>query len=292
MDVKDFKIQWFPGHMMKARRMMEDNLRLVDVVVELLDARAPGSSINPMLRQMAGAKPRVIALNKADMADPAKTEAWLNTLRQEGVPVCAIECRTGKGVKQMLNLVKQAAQPVLDKWLKKGLRNRDVRLMIVGVPNVGKSTLINRLAGRVKAIASDRPGVTKQKQWVNIAKGLELLDTPGVLWPKFDNPQIGLHLALTGAIKEDVYDRRDAVILLLQELKQKYPQELEAFYHITVTTEDTAETLMEKIGTARGCIKAGGVIDLNKVEQIVLYEFKTAKLGRFTLDETEACESR
>jgi ribosome biogenesis GTPase A len=219
-----------------------------------------------------------------DMADPLKTEAWLKRLKQEGVPVCSIDCHTGKGVKQMLNLVKEAAKPILDKWMKKGVKNRDVRLMIVGVPNVGKSTLINRLAGRVKAIASDRPGVTKQKQWVTIAKGLELLDTPGVLWPKFENPEIGLHLALTGAVKDDIYDRRDALVLLLQEMLEKYPQQLAVFYNITLTPEDTAETVMEKIGAARGCIKAGGVLDLNKVEQMVLYEFKTAKMGRFTLD--------
>ena len=270
MDVKDFKIQWFPGHMTKARRMMEGQLGLVDVVVELLDARIPGSSINPMLRQMAGSKPRVIALNKMDMADPVKTEAWLQKLKQEGVPVCSIDCHTGKGVKQMISLVKEAARPITEKWLKKGVKNRDVRLMIVGVPNVGKSTLINRLAGQVKAIASDRPGVTKQKQWVNIAKGLQLLDTPGVLWPKFEDPETGLHLALTGAVKDDIYDRRDALAM---------------FYHITLDPEDTAETVMEKIGAARGCVKAGGVLDMNKVEQMVLYEFKTAKMGRFTLDE-------
>ena len=252
--------------------MMEDQLRLVDVVVELLDARIPDSSINPMLRQMAGSKPRVIALNKMDMADPVKTEAWLQKLKQEGVPVCSIDCHTGKGVKQMISLVKEAARPVTEKWLKKGVKNRDVRLMIVGVPNVGKSTLINRLAGQVKAIASDRPGVTKQKQWVTIAKGLQLLDTPG-------------HLALTGAVKDDIYDRRDALVLLLQEMLEKYPQQLAMFYHITLDPVDTAETVMEKIGAARGCVKAGGVLDLNKVEQMVLYEFKTAKMGRFTLDE-------
>ena len=285
MEVKDFKIQWFPGHMTKARRMMEGQLRLVDVVVELLDARIPGSSINPMLRQMAGNKPRVIALNKMDMADPVKTEAWLLKLKQEGVPVCSIDCHTGKGVKQMISLVKEAARPITEKWLKKGVKNRDVRLMIVGVPNVGKSTLINRLAGQVKAIASDRPGVTKQKQWVNIARGLQLLDTPGVLWPKFEDPETGLHLALTGAVKDDIYDRRDALVLLLQEMLKKYPQQLAMFYHIALDPEDSAETVMEKIGAARGCVKAGGVLDMNKVEQMVLYEFKTAKMGRFTLDE-------
>lgn len=167
----------------------------------------------------------------------------------------------------------------------KGVRNHTIRMMIVGVPNVGKSTLINRLVGRVKAIASDRPGVTKQKQWVTIAKGIELLDTPGVLWPKFENPGIGLHLALTGAVKDDIYDRQMAAELLLQELLVKYPDRLAAFYGIEVTADDTPRTVIEKIGAVRGAIKAGGVLDENKVVQHVLYDFKSAKMGRFTLDE-------
>ena len=285
MDLKDFKIQWFPGHMTKAKRMMEDQVRLVDVVVELLDARIPASSVNPMLRDIAGNKPRVIALNKADMADPVCTEAWLARLKKDGGPVCVVDCSRGKGVKQMLALVQEAARPVTEKWLKKGVRNHTIRMMIVGVPNVGKSTLINRLVGRVKAIASDRPGVTKQKQWVTIAKGIELLDTPGVLWPKFENPGIGLHLALTGAVKDDIYDRQMAAELLLQELLVKYPDRLAAFYGIEVTADDTPRTVIEKIGAVRGAIKAGGVLDENKVVQHVLYDFKSAKMGRFTLDE-------
>ncbi|HCJ90631.1 MAG: ribosome biogenesis GTPase YlqF [Acidaminococcaceae bacterium] len=285
MELKDFKIQWFPGHMTKAKRMMESQIRLVDVVVELLDARIPASSVNPMLREIAGSKPRVIALNKADMADPVKTEAWLARLKQDDVPVCVVDCSKGKGVKQMLALVREAARPVTEKWLKKGVRNHPIRMMIVGVPNVGKSTLINRLVGRVKAIASDRPGVTKQKQWVTIAKGIELLDTPGVLWPKFENPGIGLHLALTGAVREEVFDRHQAAELLLQELLRKYPDQLAAFYGIGLTPDETAATLIAKIGRVRGAIKAGGVLDENKVIQHVLYDFKTAKMGRFTLDE-------
>ncbi len=287
MELKDFKIQWFPGHMTKTKRMMENQLKLVDVVVEMLDARIPHSSANPMLREMLGGKPRVIALNKSDMADREKTERWLERMKEDGTKVCQVDCRTGKGVKQLLNLVKEAARPVTEKWLKKGVRNYQVRLMIVGVPNVGKSTMINRLAGKNKAIASNRPGVTRQKQWVSIAKGLELLDTPGVLWPKFENPGIGLHLAVTGAVKEDVFDRRDAVELLIQELLRKYPRQLADFYKFDLEEGETAQSAMEKIGRARGCIAAGGVVDLNKVEQLVLTEFRNAKIGNFTLDEPE-----
>ena len=203
----DFKIQWFPGHMTKAKRMMEQQLKLVDVVVEMLDARIPRSSSNPMLIQMLGDKPKVVALNKSDMADPEKTEKWLQTFKNSGLPVCKVDCSTGKGVKQMVAAIQQVAKPVTDKWLRKGVRNRSIRVMIVGVPNVGKSTLINRLVGKNKVVAADRPGVTRGQQWVTIAKGLELLDTPGVLWPKFEDPEVGFCLAVTGAIKEDVYDR-------------------------------------------------------------------------------------
>ena len=181
----DFKIQWFPGHMTKAKRMMEQQLKLVDVVVEMLDARIPRSSSNPMLIQMLGEKPKVVALNKTDMADPVKTEKWLQTFKNSGLPVCKVDCSTGKGVKQMVAAIQQVARPVTEKWLKRGVRNRSIRVMIVGVPNVGKSTLINRLVGKNKVVAADRPGVTRGQQWVTIAKGLELLDTPGVLWPKF-----------------------------------------------------------------------------------------------------------
>ena len=222
----DFKIQWFPGHMTKAKRMMEQQLKLVDVVVEMLDARVPRSSTNPMLNQLLGQKPKIIALNKVDMADPAKTETWKEIFKNNALPVCVIDCNTGKGVKQLVAAVQKAAQPVIDKWLKRGVKNRSIRVMIVGIPNVGKSTLINRLVGKNKVLAADKPGVTRGQQWVTIAKGLELLDTPGVLWPKFDDPQIGLNLALTGAIKEDVYDREQAAWLLTEKLIAAYPLSL------------------------------------------------------------------
>ena len=285
MRVEDFKIQWFPGHMTKAKRMMEAQIKLVDVVVEMLDARIPRSSTNPMLQNVLGAKPKVIALNKIDMADTAKTELWLEKLKHSGLPVCKIDCATGKGVKQLISAIQLAAKPVIDKWLKKGVRNRPVRVMIVGIPNVGKSTLINRLVGKNKVMAADKPGVTRGQQWVTIAKGLELLDTPGVLWPKFEDPSVGFALAATGAIKEDVFDRQDAVQLLLDFLLQKYPEALASKYAVTVEEGETAQSVMAKIATARGCLKAGGMLDLDKVDQLVLRDFRYGRLGRFTVDE-------
>lgn len=283
--ITDLKIQWFPGHMTKAKRMMESQIKLVDVVVEMLDARIPRSSTNPMLQTILGAKPKVIALNKIDMADNAKTELWLEKLKNSGHPVCKVDCSTGKGVKQLIAAVQQAAKPVIDKWLKKGVRNRPVRVMIVGIPNVGKSTLINRLVGKTKVVAADKPGVTRGQQWITIAKGLELLDTPGVLWPKFEDPEVGLSLAATGAIKEEVFDREQAVELLIDFLMHNYPDELANKYAVEIEKTDDNRAVMAKIANSRGCLKAGGLLDIDKVVQLVLRDFRSGRLGRFTLDE-------
>lgn len=285
MMIEDFKIQWFPGHMTKAKRMMESQIKLVDVVVEMLDARIPRSSTNPMLINVLGNKPKVIALNKTDMADNAKTELWMQKLKNSGLPVCKIDCATGKGVKQLISMIQVAAKPVLDKWLNKGVRNRSVRVMIVGIPNVGKSTLINRLVGKNKVVAADKPGVTRGQQWITIAKGLELLDTPGVLWPKFEDPEVGFCLAATGAIKEDVFDREQATELLIERLMQRYPEELKSKYAVEFENSDDVRAVISKIATSRGCIKAGGVLDLDRVIQTVLRDFRSGRLGRFTLDE-------
>lgn len=285
MMLQDFKIQWFPGHMTKAKRMMESQIKLVDVVVEMLDARIPRSSTNPMLQDILGNKPKVIALNKIDMSDNTKTELWLEKFKHSGLPVCKVDCATGKGVKQLVVAVQAAAKPVIDKWLKKGVRNRPVRVMIVGIPNVGKSTLINRLVGKNKVMAADRPGVTRGQQWVTIAKGLELLDTPGVLWPKFEDPQVGFALAVTGAIKEDVFDREQATELLISFLLAKYPQDLQKKYVVSLNESDDVNAVMSKIAIARGCLKSGGQLDLDKVYQLVLRDFRAGRLGRFTIDE-------
>lgn len=281
----DFKIQWFPGHMTKAKRMMESQIKLVDVVVEMLDARIPRSSTNPMLVSILGNKPKVIALNKVDMADNNKTELWIQKFKSSGLPICKVDCATGKGVKQLIGMIQTAAKPVIDKWLKKGVRNRPIRVMIVGIPNVGKSTLINRLVGKNKVVAADKPGVTKGQQWITIAKGLELLDTPGVLWPKFEDPEVGFSLAVTGAIKEDVFDREQAAELLLEKLLEDYPQEIKNKYTVEFDACDDAKSVLAKIAAARGCLKAGGVLDLDKVHQLVLRDFRSGRMGRFTIDE-------
>lgn len=285
MRLENFKIQWFPGHMTKAKRMMESQIKLVDVVVEMLDARIPRSSTNPMLQNILGAKPKVIALNKVDMADKAQTERWLEKLKGSGLPVCKVDCATGKGVKQLIGAIQLAAKPVIDKWLKKGVRNRPVRVMIVGIPNVGKSTLINRLVGKNKVMAADKPGVTRGQQWVTIAKGLELLDTPGVLWPKFEDPGVGFALAATGAIKEDIFDREMAVELLVDFLIRRYPEALQTKYAVSLEAGDDVNAVMAKIAEARGCLKAGGLLDLDKVDQLVLRDFRSGRLGSFTIDE-------
>lgn len=284
MMLEDFKIQWFPGHMTKAKRMMESQIKLVDVVVEMLDARIPRSSTNPMLQDILGSKPKVIALNKLDMADKAQTDRWVEKIKNSGLPVCKLDCATGKGVKQLISAIQLAAKPVIDKWLKKGVRNRPVRVMIVGIPNVGKSTLINRLVGKNKVMAADRPGVTRGQQWVTIAKGLELLDTPGVLWPKFEDPSVGFALAATGAIKEDVFDRESAVELLIDFLLKNYPQELATKYAVSLEEGDDVNAVMAKIATSRGCLKAGGLLDIDKVVQLVLRDFRAGRIGRFTID--------
>lgn len=283
--IEDFKIQWFPGHMTKAKRMMETQIKLVDVVVEMLDARIPRSSTNPMLVNLLGGKPKVIALNKVDMADNAKTELWLQKFKSSDIPVCKVDCATGKGVKQLIGLIQTVAKPVIDKWLKKGVRNRPIRVMIVGIPNVGKSTLINRLVGKNKVVAADKPGVTKGQQWITIAKGLELLDTPGVLWPKFEDKEVGFCLAITGAIKEDVFDREQATELLLARLMEAYPQELKNKYTIDFEDRENVKDVMAKIAAARGCLKAGGLYDFDKVYQLVLRDFRSGRMGRFTMDE-------
>mgnify|MGYP004447363395 FL=1 len=285
MNIEDFKIQWFPGHMTKAKRMMEAQLKLVDVVVEMLDARIPRSSTTPMLADLLGSKPKVIAINKIDMADGSKTDLWFNKLKNSSHPVCKVDCSTGKGTKQLISAIQLAAKPVIDKWIKKGVKNRPVRVMIVGIPNVGKSTLINRLVGKNKVVAADRPGVTRGPQWITIAKGLELLDTPGVLWPKFEDSHVGFALAATGAIKEDIFDWEQMVELLLAFLMEKYPSDLQTKYNFNLEKSDNVGAVLTKIAVSRGCLKTGGRLDIDKVNQLILRDFRTGRLGRFTLDE-------
>ena len=277
-------IQWFPGHMKKAKELVEDNLKLVDVVIELLDARIPASSANPMLQEIVVNKPRLVALNKADLADPAMTKRWLEYFKAQGVPAVAIDSVTGKGTKQLIKQTEELARAKTEKLVSKGANARKARVMILGIPNVGKSSLINRLAGAVKAKAADKPGVTRAKQWIRIGKELDLLDTPGILWPKFEDMKVGLKLAFTGAINDEVYDMEQVAGLLLEVLRKDYPERLQERFKFKTEPPDTAAELMEAFGRKRGCLLRGGVIDYEKVQRIVLNEFRGGKLGVVSLD--------
>ena len=283
-------IQWFPGHMAKAKRLIQENLKLVDVVIELLDARIPNSSANPMLKEIIGDKPRLVALNKSDLADEQETKKWLAHFREEGVQAVAIDAMQGKGVKQLVKLTGDLAKAKTQKFVKKGGKPRAARVMILGIPNVGKSSLINRLAGSNKAKAEDRPGVTKAKQWIAIGRDLNLLDTPGILWPKFSDMMVGVRLAFTGAIKDEVYDHEKITVMLLEYLAQNYPASLTERYKLKELSADGHE-LLEMIGRKRGCLVKGGIVDLEKAQYVVLHEFRAGKLGRITLDKLAVQEA-
>lgn len=277
-------IQWFPGHMKKAQRLIEENLKLVDVVIELLDARIPASSANPMLAEIIKGKPRLIALNKSDLADAASTKRWLAYFRAQGIPAVAIDSVKGRGMKQLVAKAEELARPKTDRFVKAGGRPRAARCMILGIPNVGKSSLINRLAGAVKAKAADKPGVTRAKQWIKIGAALDLLDTPGILWPKFEDQTVGLKLAFTGAINDEIYDREQVTALLLSVMRRDYPERLQERFKFKGEMPEDGLALLETIGRKRGCLVKGGVVDLEKAQNIVLTEFRSGKLGLVTLD--------
>lgn len=277
-------IQWFPGHMTKAQRMIKENLKLVDVVIELLDARIPVSSSNPMIGSLIDNKPKVIVLNKADLAEEAHTKEWIACFRRQNIPVVAIDSMTGKGIKQLIAQVEKLAASKIDHLKAKGIKIRPVRAMILGIPNVGKSSLINRLQGSAVVKTADKPGVTRGKQWIKISKTLELLDTPGVLWPKFEDPEKAFHLAVSGAINDDVYDGELLMELFIDYLCIEYPDRLIARYKLTAPLAQTGHEVLEAIARKRGCLRAGGKIDDEKVRRLLLNEFRSGKLGGFTLD--------
>ena len=279
-------IQWFPGHMAKTRRVMKESLGLVDIVVELRDARIPKSSRNPEIEKIVGDKPRLVVFNKADIADPAVTKMWQDYYKSHGVRTLALDCRSGKGLKELVPAVRETLADLLAKRRARGMESRPIRMMIVGVPNVGKSSLINRLAGGKKVKVEDRPGVTRGKQWVRLENGIELLDMPGVLWPKFDDKQVGERLAYTGAIKDDVYDLEWVAMRFLALLRERYPQLLEERFK--VTAEESADLepydLLELVGKKRGMMMSGGVVNTERVAITVLDEFRSGKIGRISLE--------
>ena len=280
-------IQWFPGHMTKTKRQIEKSLKLVDVAAEIIDARIPVSSRNPVLNGLIQTKPRVILMNKCDMADPVQTGRWIDYYKTQGIPAIAIDCRTGKGLNGFVPLVKDVLSDRIASWEAKGMVGRQIRVMIVGIPNVGKSSLINRLAKNSKANVEDRPGVTRSNQWFTIGKGFELLDTPGVLWPKFEDKAVGERLAFTGAVKDEVIDTEHLASRLLEVLSGSYPRELKARYKLDDT--DIADLkgyeMLEVIGRKRGMLISGGEIDLERASIMILDEFRSAKLGKITLEQ-------
>lgn len=285
-------IQWYPGHMKKARELVEENLKLVDVVVELLDARIPAASSNPMLREIIGDKPRVVALNKRDLADENMTRRWLEHFRAKKIPAVALDSVSGKGMKELLTLIEREAKYRTERLVSKGVAARKARVMILGIPNVGKSSLINRLAGAAKAKTADKPGVTRAKQWIRIGADVDLLDTPGILWPKFEDPRVGLKLAFTGAVNDEIYDLESVAHLLLATLRRDHQERLQERFKFKEALPETTEGLMDAIGRKRGCLLKGGRIDFEKVQHILLAEFRMGKFGKISLDvpPTEAAE--
>ena len=280
-------LSWFPGHMTKTKRMIAQEIHHVDAVCEILDARIPVSSRNPDVDEMTEGKPRIIVLNRVDQADPAMTRRWSNYFRDKGYAVLEANSRGGAGTAQFAAAVRELLKDKLASYAEKGQAGRTVRVMVLGVPNVGKSTFINKVARRKTARAEDRPGVTRTKQWVPVDSTLELLDTPGILWPKFDDAEVGMHLAFTGAIKDDVMDLEELASYLMEYLGRNYAQALVGRYKIEVEPEDSGYDLLIKAGRKRGFLMRGAEVDTERMARILLDEFRSGKLGRFTLEQPE-----
>ena len=286
-DFEKLNIQWFPGHMTKAQRMIEEHMKQVDAVCEILDARIPLASRNPDIDRLAGDKPRIVVLNRTDLADPKATARWRAAFQRQGMTVLETDSRSGKGVNGFAGAVRTALRDKIEAYAAKGQVGRPMRVMVLGIPNVGKSTFINKVARRKTARAEDRPGVTRSKQWVPVDSTLELLDTPGILWPRFDDPEVGKRLAFTGAIKDDVVDMEELACYLMDYLGRRYAPVLEERYKIDVQPEDSGYDLLEKAGRKRGFLMRGAQVDTQRMARVLLDEFRGGKLGRFTLETVE-----
>ena len=277
-------IQWYPGHMAKARRKIAEELKLVDVVIELLDARIPISSRNPEVDNIVGNKKRIIILNKSDIADPDANAAWKKHFAQRGITTILADATKGKGLKEITAESKRLMKDEIEKLKKKGLLHKTIRALVIGIPNVGKSTLINKLANRSIAETGDRPGVTKSKQWIKVNNGFELLDTPGILWPKFDDETVGLHLAFTGAIKDEILDIEELAKKFIQKALKEFPDKLNKRYNIDTESLSDAESILNSIGRRRGCILPGDEIDMTRAASLVLDDFRDGRIGLITLE--------
>lgn len=283
MEESSLDIQWYPGHMAKARRMLAESVKLVDVVIEMVDARAPASTRNPDFDDLFGAKPRVVVLNKADLADPEATRAWIRAYRARGWDAISFSANAGKGVKEAVSLVERAARPVVERMKAKGV-NKTVRAMIVGIPNVGKSTFINRLRGSAAAKAGNRPGVTRGKQWIVVGPYLEFLDTPGMLWPKFEDKEAARRLAFLGSIRGEIMDNERLSAELLEFLRDRAPEGAKARLKIDMDAEKSGEQLLEEACRRRGWLLPGARPDTERASALILDEFRSGKMGRLTLE--------
>ncbi len=275
--------QWYPGHMTKARRMMEENIKLIDLVIEVVDARAPISSRNPDIDSLAANKSRLILLNKSDLSDEQANGRWVDYFTQKGFYVLKINARTGAGVKQVNSTVAEACKEKIERDRRKGIMNRPVRAMVVGIPNVGKSTFINSYAGKACTKTGNKPGVTKGKQWIRLNKNIELLDTPGILWPKFEDQSVGLRLAMIGSMNDEILNVEELALDTIKYILQNYPGMLADRYDIDESTEALA--VMEAIAAKRGCLKRGGLVDYEKASGIILDDFRSGRIGRISLEQ-------
>lgn len=280
-------LSWFPGHMTKTRRMITAEIKNMDAVCEILDARIPLSSRNPDVDELTAGKPRLVVLNRVDQADPGETRRWAAYFRGKGYAVLEANAKGGAGTAQFAAAVRELLRDKLAAWADRGQVGRTVRVMVLGIPNVGKSTFINKVARRKSAKAEDRPGVTRSKQWVPVDSTLELLDTPGILWPRFDDPEVGKRLAFTGAIKDDVVDMEELACCLMDYLSRRYAPVLAERYKIEVEPEDSGYDLLEKAGRKRGFLMRGAQVDTQRMARVLLDEFRGGKLGRFTLETVE-----
>lgn len=276
-------IQWYPGHMAKTKRILADSIKMVDVVIELLDARIPKSSQNPELSELAQKKARIIILNKSDLADPAKNVLWKEWFNQEGIEVVQTNSLTGEGIQELKSRLKEIMRPKLEAAAAKGRIRRPIKTMVVGIPNVGKSAFINKISGRASAVTGDRPGVTRNKQWIRINPEIQLMDTPGILWPKFDDPETGMNLAFTGAICDEILDVATIASKLMEKLAILYPSQLMERYRLD-NIDAKGAVLLEEAGKKRGCLVSGGNVDYYRIANIVLDEFRAARIGRMTLE--------
>lgn len=275
-------VQWYPGHMTKAKRQMQEDLKLIDLIIELVDARVPMSSRNPDIDKLGQNKSRLILLNKADLADERQNEAWKEFFQSKGFHVVKVDSRNGSGMKAIQNVIQEACKEKIERDRRRGIKNRPIRAMVAGIPNVGKSTFINTFAGKACAKTGNRPGVTKGKQWIRLNKNVELLDTPGILWPKFEDQEVGIRLAYVGSIKDDILNMEELALSLIGYLKERYPGVLQKRYE----TDEAGELLeiLQGIARARGCLKKGEELDYEKASGLFFDDFRGGKLGRITLE--------